>query len=166
METNVFLALQPHASLRSPSHPPNFLSLLTLSRNQYCLDILKVFDVPNNFSFYHEKMESTRLPSDAALFIVMTPSAPSIELNRKIIRSHVMRGKNRKKPPPRPAPWINKEDTSTPSTRFGNHALSIAPRVGGDFSFTAAPADLGPQFLAIVWKRKQTNPVTNTLKID
>jgi hypothetical protein len=107
-------------------------------------------------------MQSTSLPSNEALFIVITPSAPSIEPNRKTIRSHVMRGKNRKKHPPRPAPWINKDYVSTSPTRFGNHVLSIPPRVGGDFSFTAAPGELGPQFLTIIWKRKKICLVTNT----
>ncbi|KAF4953423.1 hypothetical protein FSARC_12392 [Fusarium sarcochroum] len=103
-------------------------------------------------------MDSTCALSDAAPFIVVTPSAPSLESSRKTIRSHVMRGKNRKKPPPRPAPWINKNNKATSRTHFDNHILPITPKVGGDFSFTAAPVELGPQILTIIWKLRSIMP--------
>ncbi|KAF4463814.1 hypothetical protein FALBO_9364 [Fusarium albosuccineum] len=78
------------------------------------------------------------------LFIITTPSAPSVEARRKTIRSHVMRGKNREKPPPRPSSWTSSGEDEK------DGALSITPKVGGEFSFTPIPDELGPEVMETV----------------
>ncbi|KAM5371225.1 hypothetical protein ACJZ2D_008145 [Fusarium nematophilum] len=94
-------------------------------------------------------------------FIVTTLTTPSVEAKRKTIRSHVMRGKNRKRPPPRPSSWIDSEQATTPSglqTKIAISMSSIAPKVGGEFSFTAISAELGPEMLDTVRQLRQALP--------
>ncbi len=92
----------------------------------------------------------TLQPHDDAVFIVTTPARQSLEGKRKLIRSQVMRGKNRKKRPSRPLLWMSDVQTqNTPRT------ISIPAKFGGELSFTGISADLGPDMLDALWKRKQ-----------
>lgn len=93
--------------------------------------------------------------SDELPFIVTTPNMQSVEANRRTIRSHAMRGRNRKKRPIRPPSWINRGKSETSGHPNLGQAFSIMSKVGGEFSFTAVPEDLGPELLEIVWKREK-----------
>ncbi|KAI6083333.1 hypothetical protein F4821DRAFT_194566 [Hypoxylon rubiginosum] len=88
---------------------------------------------------------------DTSPFIVTTPTNQSVENGRKFIRSHAMRGKNRKRPPPRPASWINGTYLGSESSLKENQ-LSVPARVGHEFSCIACPPELSPALLDIIWK--------------
>lgn len=90
---------------------------------------------------------------DTSPFIVTTPTNQSVENGRKFIRSHAMRGKNRKRPPPRPASWINGTYLGSESSLKENQ-LSVPARVGHEFSCIACPPELSPALLDIIWKCK------------
>ncbi|KAJ4229148.1 hypothetical protein NW759_003871 [Fusarium solani] len=96
--------------------------------------------------------------SDKLPFIVTTPNMQSVEANRRTIRSHAMRGRNRKKRPIRPPSWINGGKAETSGNPNLGQAFSIMPKVGGEFSFTAVPEDLGPAMLEIVCKLRHITP--------
>ncbi|KAM6516465.1 hypothetical protein FALCPG4_014648 [Fusarium falciforme] len=95
---------------------------------------------------------------DGLPFIVTTPSMPSVEANRKTIRSYAMRGTNRKKRPMRPSSWINGGKVETSGNPNLGQGFPIMPKVGGEFSFTAVPEDLGPELLEIIWKLRNVTP--------
>ncbi|RSM14170.1 hypothetical protein CDV31_005506 [Fusarium ambrosium] len=97
-------------------------------------------------------------PSNELPFIVTTPNMPSMESNRKTIRSHAVRGRNRKKRPIRPSSWINGGKVEASCSPNLGQAFFIAPKVGGEFSFTAVPEDLGPEMLEVVWKLRNITP--------
>ncbi|RTE69734.1 hypothetical protein BHE90_015880 [Fusarium euwallaceae] len=83
---------------------------------------------------------------------------PSVESNRKTIRSHAVRGRNRKKRPIRPPSWINGGKFEASCNSNLSQAFSIVPKVGGEFSFTAVPEDLGPEMLEVIWKLRNITP--------
>ncbi|KAI8713901.1 hypothetical protein NCS52_01236000 [Fusarium sp. LHS14.1] len=95
--------------------------------------------------------------ADELPFIITTPNMPSVEASRKTIRSYAVRGRNRKKRPIRPPSWINGSKNETCSSNLGQ-AFFIMPKVGGEFSFTAVPEDIGPEVLEIVWKLRNITP--------
>lgn len=85
-------------------------------------------------------------PEQSLAFIVTTPGQSCPREARKLIRSHVMRGKNRKKPPTKPLSWINGgnrptcQDTTPSQITAKPHLYA---RVGHDFSFTLLGDELG-----------------------
>lgn len=93
--------------------------------------------------------------SDTIPFIVTTPARQSVEEKRKLIRSHVMRGKNRKKPRSMPPSWTSSAHPNLSVSRRKDYTLSIPVKVGGGFSFPASSVELPPDVLESIWKRKQ-----------
>jgi hypothetical protein len=91
-------------------------------------------------------------------FIVTTPARQSVEEQRQLIRSHVMRGKNRKKPHLAGPSWINGDglnDSHTLTRQDENvPAISIPAKVGGEFFFPACPVEMCPATLESIWRRK------------
>ncbi|KAK9771095.1 putative Transcription factor domain-containing protein [Seiridium cardinale] len=85
-------------------------------------------------------------------FIISNPAKGSNDEERKLIRSHVMRGKNRKKIPPRPSSWINGRADCHEGDLWKNR-LSYAPtKVGGEFSLTPFSAEMTPRTLETIRK--------------
>ncbi|KAH8679358.1 hypothetical protein BGZ61DRAFT_457085 [Ilyonectria robusta] len=91
---------------------------------------------------------------EAAPFIVTTPASQSFEGKRNVIRRHVMRGKNRKKPPSRPPSWMNSSKPRNTDNVDKEKRVSIPPKVGNDFSLAAFSAEIGPGMLEDIWKLK------------
>ncbi|RSL69076.1 hypothetical protein CEP53_002332 [Fusarium sp. AF-6] len=91
-------------------------------------------------------------------FIVTTPNMPSVESNRKTIRTHAVRGRNRKKRPIIPPSWINGGKVEISHNPNLDHSFSIIPKVGGEFSFTAMPEDLGSEMLEVIYKLRHITP--------
>jgi hypothetical protein len=90
---------------------------------------------------------------DAMPFIVLTSKGQAVGDERKLIRSRVMRGKNRKKTPTRPASWINIGFVGdTAGSRQGPPPLSIPSKIGGEFSLTLVADEMSPAVLEIVWE--------------
>jgi hypothetical protein len=100
-------------------------------------------------------MPNPTAPGGVTPWIITTPARQSVEEERTLIRSHVMRGKNRKKPPPRPVSWIpgNRANEATPMNPEYN--LSIPVNVGGEFSFSVSSAEVGPDMLKTMWIRER-----------
>ncbi|KIX03867.1 uncharacterized protein Z518_07420 [Rhinocladiella mackenziei CBS 650.93] len=94
-------------------------------------------------------------PDDAIPFIVTTPARQSVEEKRKLIRSHVMRGKNRKKRPLRPPSWIGGGKVNDAVNIRRQNVLSTPAKVGGELSFTAFSAEMGSDMLETIWKLQQ-----------
>jgi hypothetical protein len=86
-------------------------------------------------------------------FIVITPQRQSVENRRKLIRSHVMRGRNRKKRPAKPPSWINGNEAKAKFDATQENAVVIPAKVGGEFSLAAIPAEISPDMLEPIWKR-------------
>ncbi|KAK6079207.1 hypothetical protein SCUP234_05760 [Seiridium cupressi] len=85
-------------------------------------------------------------------FIISNPTKRCNDEERKLIRSHVMRGKNRKKIPPRPSSWINGRADCHEGDLWKNR-LSYAPtKVGGEFSLTPFSAEMTPRTLETIRK--------------
>ncbi|KAK7752045.1 hypothetical protein SLS62_006009 [Diatrype stigma] len=88
-------------------------------------------------------------------FIIATPSGQLGEDKRKFVRSHVMRGKNRKKRPSKPPSWISGGEIDRPIEVARAGASRIPAKVGGELSLTALAAEkLGPYMLDSIWKSK------------
>ncbi|OCK77896.1 hypothetical protein K432DRAFT_357774 [Lepidopterella palustris CBS 459.81] len=78
-----------------------------------------------------------------------------------------MRGKNRKKRPLRPPSWINGDQVNDRVSIEKKQTLSIPAKVGGEFSFTAFSAEIGPDMLETIWRLKQTmSPLEFSLGSD
>ncbi|XXG98038.1 hypothetical protein Hte_004355 [Hypoxylon texense] len=98
---------------------------------------------------------STLAPAyETTPFIVTTPTRQSVEEKRKFIRSYAMRGKNRKRPLPRPASWINGSRRGDETSTNKENTFSIPAKVGHDFSCAAIPAEVSPALLDVIWKCK------------
>ncbi|KAK6203995.1 hypothetical protein LQW54_008568 [Pestalotiopsis sp. IQ-011] len=96
------------------------------------------------------------MPTPSLPFIITSGTEPTTTDagQRRMIRSHVMRDKNRKKRPKRPvitgpAWWIH-GDGETPTPRSG--ALPMPMKVGGEFSLTRFSAEMTPTTLATIRK--------------
>ncbi|KAF2806033.1 uncharacterized protein BDZ99DRAFT_501563 [Mytilinidion resinicola] len=99
---------------------------------------------------------STMRPSDNTIsFIVSTPARQSVEEKRKLIRSHVMRGKNRKMLPTRPPSWIDANKANDRKHPKQGLDLCVPANVGGQFSFTAFSAEISPDMLEAIWELKR-----------
>ncbi|KAL1860409.1 hypothetical protein VTK73DRAFT_7355 [Phialemonium thermophilum] len=95
-------------------------------------------------------MTSPSRPESALAFISYTPQGPSDPDARKTIRSHVMRGKNRRRPRPRMASWMSGELQRRPrpeTTSAVQAALPMPRHVGSVLSFTTFPDDMEPYML-------------------
>ncbi|KAI0844415.1 hypothetical protein F5Y00DRAFT_274033 [Daldinia vernicosa] len=102
-------------------------------------------------------MSKSRPSGITTTFIINTPAEQSIEENRKTIRSHVMRGKNRKKLPPRPPSWINGKQLQD-LNRIRN-----APTV----PLTTISGEISPAVFETIWKLKDAmQPVELNLVSD
>ncbi|KAJ4286655.1 hypothetical protein N0V90_012907 [Kalmusia sp. IMI 367209] len=86
---------------------------------------------------------------DAIPFIVTTPDSGSNKEIRKFIRSHVMRGKNRKKKSLKASLLTNNHEANTPRDE-PETAVSIPPKAGGEVSFSLIPDEVGPDMLDAV----------------
>ncbi|RDW89759.1 hypothetical protein BP6252_01791 [Coleophoma cylindrospora] len=96
------------------------------------------------------------MPSDDAMhFIVTTPITQSVEEKRKLIRSQVMRGKNRKRLLSRPPSWINGGAVNGPQVFHKGNAISIPAKIGGEFSFTTVSAEMSSDTLDTILKFKR-----------
>jgi len=98
-------------------------------------------------------------------FLILAPSSGKLDApTRKQLRSHVMRGKNRKHPKPRGTAlldsWIN-DDRSDVAERSPKCALaqSIPPRVGHDLTHIPFVDELNPQTLDLIFKCASTRPL-------
>ncbi|KAF2498479.1 hypothetical protein BU16DRAFT_536502 [Lophium mytilinum] len=89
-------------------------------------------------------------------FIVTTPAKQSVEEKRKLIRSHVMRGKNRKMLPTRPRSWIDGDKANDRELLKEGTYVSVPANVGGLFSFTAFSAEISPDMLEAIWELKRS----------
>lgn len=87
-------------------------------------------------------------------FIATTPSGQLADDKRKFVRSHVMRGKNRKKRPPRPPSWISGGEIDRPIDVARAGASRVPAKVGGELSLTALSAEkIAPDTLESIWNR-------------
>jgi len=114
-------------------------------------------------------------PNNDIPFIVTTPARQSVEEKRKLIRSHVMRGKNRTKPL-RSRSWISGGKANDTFDTKNENALCIPAKVGGEFSLTAFPTEISPDVLETIWNCKRiplswcrifnrTNVLTNYFEV-
>ncbi|KAI0380590.1 hypothetical protein F5Y04DRAFT_257035 [Hypomontagnella monticulosa] len=90
----------------------------------------------------------------APSFIVTTPADQSVEANRRLIRSHVMRGKNRKKLPPKPPSWINGIQGYEEDHMNRGHSFPIPNKVGGELSLTHFSSKISPATFDAIRKLK------------
>ncbi len=97
-------------------------------------------------------------------FLILAPSSGKLDVStRKQVRSHVMRGKNRKQPKPRAnavlSSWIN-DDTSAvaPSHSEGTIVQFIPPRVGHDLTHIPFVDELQPHTLDLIFKCARSPP--------
>ncbi|KAI5457499.1 hypothetical protein BGZ63DRAFT_79872 [Mariannaea sp. PMI_226] len=88
------------------------------------------------------------------LFVVTTPASQSVEEQRQLIRSHVMRGRNRKKPPSRPPSWIDGRGVETQGAVIKRNTCSLSAKIGGEFSFAPPLAEFSPELLGTAWDLK------------
>ncbi|OTB15764.1 hypothetical protein K445DRAFT_22083 [Daldinia sp. EC12] len=87
-------------------------------------------------------------PKDGTtVFIVNTPARQLVEENRRTIRSHVMRGKNRKRLPSKPSSWVNGGQLMRVNT-------PIPLKVGGELSLTALSNEISPILFETIGKLK------------
>jgi hypothetical protein len=77
-----------------------------------------------------------------------------VEERRKLIRSHVMRGKNHKKRPSRPQSWINNSEANDEYKANEENAFSVPVKMGGEFSFTAVSLEISPDMLETIGQCK------------
>ena len=94
-------------------------------------------------------------PSGEIPFIITTPVMQSVEEKRKFIRSHVMRGKNCRKMPLRPQSRVGSGKINEKVHTNREYALAIPAKVGDECSLTPLSAELTPDVLATIWRRKQ-----------
>ncbi|KAI2611908.1 hypothetical protein GGR54DRAFT_334491 [Hypoxylon sp. NC1633] len=88
-------------------------------------------------------------------FINITPTKQSAGEKRKVIRSHVMRGKNRKKPPPRPLSWIDSCQAGNVINNSKDNYTSIPGKIGGEFSLTPFSAEINSGMIDTMLKLKE-----------
>jgi hypothetical protein len=92
------------------------------------------------------------------LFIVTTPGDTSSSPTRRLIRSHVMLGKNKGRPRPikRRNPFPQRISMAWESTAGGipDHLVSVPRRVGSDWSFTRLADEIEPAALADILRCK------------
>ncbi|KAH7144194.1 hypothetical protein B0J13DRAFT_622758 [Dactylonectria estremocensis] len=94
------------------------------------------------------------MADDSSPFIVTTPATQSLEGKRNLIRSHVMRGKNRKKLLPRPPSWINNGQICNLVDMDRVNCQPIPPKVGNEFSFASFSTEISPHMLEAIWQLK------------
>ena len=98
-------------------------------------------------------------PSQAEIpFILTTGGQKSDPATRKLIRSHVMLGKNKGKPRPskrrKQQPWdtVPPWDSVEGMSSIHDHIAAIPRRVGSDWSFTQLADEIEPAALADILK--------------
>ncbi|KAI8962997.1 hypothetical protein F5Y11DRAFT_173086 [Daldinia sp. FL1419] len=99
-------------------------------------------------------MSKSRPCDTTTTFIINTPSKRSIGEDRKIIRSHVMRGKNRKRLPSRPTSWINSTQLKHSDGVNTRNSTPVPPKVGGELSFIRFPGEIDSAVFGNIWKLK------------
>ncbi|KAI0892599.1 hypothetical protein F4806DRAFT_237055 [Annulohypoxylon nitens] len=91
---------------------------------------------------------------DSMPFIITGSTGISVKEQRKLIRSHVMRGKNRKALPSKPPSWINYLGVEDgPITE--NNPFPIPNRVGGDLSLANLSAEISPAVFRGIMRLKE-----------
>ena len=87
-------------------------------------------------------------------FIVTTTARQSVETQRKFIRGHVMRGKNRNKLLLKLPLDTGSDLVCETDSRQNEHVLAIPAKVGSEFSFTVCSTDMDSDTLQTIWKCK------------
>jgi hypothetical protein len=100
-------------------------------------------------------MPRRKLQSVLVPFIITTPTSQSLEDDRKLIRSHVMRGKNCKKPKKEPPRLISGGTKENDVSSSMDQSLSVSVKVGGEFSFIPVTSEITPKMLETLWSRKK-----------
>ncbi|XDG10206.1 hypothetical protein ABKA04_009821 [Annulohypoxylon sp. FPYF3050] len=91
---------------------------------------------------------------DSMPFIITGLTEISVKEQRKLIRSHVMRGKNRKALPSKPPSWINYLGVEDGIVTEKN-PFPIPNRVGGDLSLANLSAEISPAIFGGIMRLKE-----------